>query len=324
MVSRRDTERIRDGLIAAVKQGDEAQARSLVFQLGDGPRQVRAALEAMLEDPRGLVRQAAAFGLGELGGAASIRRLEQQLAVEEARGDYDGQAVVEDIVRALGCIKEAGARASLVRRLERLMAGKPERSAINELAEALWRKRHPELLPIVQRTLEHAEAPRPNALHGLRVLLEKSPQDLGAWARDPAVPAEHKTEVLALLQEELPDDLRSVIPAFISTAQALLREAVSQDGEAAYYCECLLSVVLLHRERLLPSFAEETRSLLHGAARELVGAVSPNCSIRATHLLKFVGSPEDAELITAHRPSDAVGAKVFDEAAHALRALRKS
>lgn len=278
----------------------------------------------MLQDVQGLVRQAAAFGLGELGGAASVRRLEQQITVEEARGDYDGEAVVADIVRALGRIKEAGARASLVRRLERLMSGKPERSDINELAEALWKKRHPDLLLIVRRTLEHAVVPRPNALQGLRILLEKSPQDLGEWARDPAVPAEHKTEVLALLQEELPDDLRSVIPAFISTAQAQLGEAISQDGEAAYYCECLLSVVLLHRERILPSFTEETRSLLRGVARGLVGAVSPNCSLRATLLLKFVGSREDAELIAAHRPSDTVGAKAFDEAARALRALRKN
>ena len=101
MVSRRDTGQVRDELVAAVKQGDEARARTLVFQLGDGPKQVRAVLEARLEDVQGLVRQAAAFGLGELGGAASVRRLEQQLTVEEARGDYDGEAVVEDIVRAL-------------------------------------------------------------------------------------------------------------------------------------------------------------------------------------------------------------------------------
>jgi hypothetical protein len=319
MASRRDIGLVRDELVAAVKQGDEARARMLVFQLGDGPRQIRAVLEAMLEDPQGLVRQAAAFGLGELGGAASIRRLEQRLAVEEARGDYDGEAVVGDIIRALGRIKEAGARASLVRRLDRMMAGTPERSDINELAEALWRKRHPELLAAVWRALEHARVPRPNALHGLGVLLEKSPQELSAWARDQAVSVEHKIEVLTLLQEEMPEDLRSVIPSFISTAQALLEQAASQEGEAAYYCENLLSVVLLHREQMLPTFTEETRSLLRDVARKLVGAVSPNCSLRATLLLKFMGNSEDADLIMAHRPSDAVGAKVFDEAARTLR-----
>jgi hypothetical protein len=68
----------------------------------------------MLEEPMGLVRQAAAFSLGELGGPAVVQRLEQQLALEEARGDHDGDAVVEDITRALGRIKGAGARASLL------------------------------------------------------------------------------------------------------------------------------------------------------------------------------------------------------------------
>jgi hypothetical protein len=106
-----DVALVQEELVSAVKQGDEALARKRVFQLGTGPRQVRALLEAMLEEPAALMRQAAVFGLGELGGTASVRRLEQQLALEEARRDYDGAAVVEDITRALGRIEETGARA---------------------------------------------------------------------------------------------------------------------------------------------------------------------------------------------------------------------
>jgi hypothetical protein len=312
---------IQDELILAVKQGDEVRARTLVAQLGSGPRRVRAVLEAMLEDPRGLVRQAAAFGLGVLGGAASVTRLEQQLALEEARRDYDGQAVMEDITRALARIQGASARAALIRKLERLMAGKPERSEVNELAEALWMQRHPDLLWAVRRSLERAAVPRPNALNGLEVLLEKSPQELGTWAADPTVPPEHKTEVLMLLVEELPEELVSILPAFISTAHARRELAASQRGEAASYCGCLFSLLLLHRERILPSLSEETRSLLRFVARECVGAPSPNCSIRAVKLLKFVGRPEDVEVILAHRPADSVGARVFDEAARVLHEM---
>jgi hypothetical protein len=53
--------RVQEELVSAVKQGDEALARKLVFQLGAGPRQVRAVLETMLEEPASLVRQAAVF-----------------------------------------------------------------------------------------------------------------------------------------------------------------------------------------------------------------------------------------------------------------------
>jgi hypothetical protein len=75
--------------------------------------------------------------LGELGGAATARRLEQQLALEEARGDYDGASVVESLIEALGRIKEAGTRAPLVRRLERLAAGTPEPDDVSAVACAL-------------------------------------------------------------------------------------------------------------------------------------------------------------------------------------------
>src|SRR5437868_9047581 len=113
MASKKDVSQVRARLVQAVKEGDETGARSLVPQLGVGPRQVRTALEAMLEDSDSLVRQAAAFGLGEIGGTASARRLEQQLAIEETRGDHDGAAVIEDITQALGRIKDSSARAGL-------------------------------------------------------------------------------------------------------------------------------------------------------------------------------------------------------------------
>ncbi|WNG61243.1 hypothetical protein F0U59_45935 [Archangium gephyra] len=228
-----DVARIQEELVSAVKQGDEALARKLLFQLGAGPRQVRAVLEAMLEEPTSLVRQAAVFGLGEVGGAASVRRLEQQLALEEARQDYDGEAVAEDITRALSRIEDASARASLVRKLERLVASKPERSDINELACALWRRRHPGLIATVRKSLEELALPVPHGLHGLRVLLEKSPEELVLWARVPSIPPEDKTRVLVLLQEEIPDSLVPVLLAFISTAQALLEPAIREQGEAA-------------------------------------------------------------------------------------------
>ncbi|WP_375768060.1 hypothetical protein NR798_41315 [Archangium gephyra] len=324
MARKVDVARVQEELVAAVKQGDEATARMLVFQLGTGLRQVRAVLEAMLEEPAGLVRQAAVFGLGELGGTASVRCLEQQLALEEARGDYDGSAVMEDITRALGRIEDASARASLMRRLERLVAGKPERSDINDLALALWKRRHPDLIAGVRGSLEKLSLSEPHGLHGLLVLLEKSPEELEAWARNPSVSPEYKTRVLVVLGEELPDTLMPILPAFISTAQELLAPATRQDGEAAYYCERLLSLILLQREQLLHTFTQETRSLLRGVARSLVAARLPNCSTRAAGLLKFVGQPEDADLIMAHRPSEPALAKVFDEAAQALRKPRKN
>ncbi|AKJ02559.1 Hypothetical protein AA314_04185 [Archangium gephyra] len=44
-----------------------------------------------------------------------------------------------------------------------------------------------------------------------------------------------------------------------------------------------------------------------------------NCAIRAAVLLQYVGSPEDADLLLAHRPAEPILAKVFDDAAQALR-----
>jgi hypothetical protein len=306
-------------LVDACRYGEEVRARELISQLAAQPRKARALLERMLTDPDALVRQAAAFGLGELGGAASARRLEQQLALEEARGDYDGESVVEAIVQAMGRLEEASARATLVRRLERLVAGKPTRGDVSTIARALWRKRHPELLPAVQRSLERLGPPTSRPLVGLQVLLEKSPAELLEWARDPAVPVQHKTGVVALLDEELPDALVSTLPAFISAAHALVETAVSQDGEASNYCDRLFILLLLYPERALLSLPPEARAQVRDLALRLLAGVCPNCSLRAASVLEHVGLPEDAARIEAHRPAEPALAEVFDAAALALR-----
>jgi hypothetical protein len=324
MAQRVDFSRLRDELVDAVKKGDENRARSLMPRLGAGPRHIRTVLEAMLEDPAGLVRQAAAFALGELGGAASARRLERQLSIEEAGGNYDGAAVAEEITRALGRIKGEAARVSLVRRLERVTAGKLQRSDADELALALWRKRHPELLQVVARSLEQLGEPKPNALLGLLLLLERTPEELRAWAIDPAVPVSHKTAVLTVLKDELPDEWISTLPAFITAAHVLVAQAVHGHDEAAYFCEDLLSTVLLHRARLLGVLPEQARSELRDASRRLVGAESMGCALRAAAVLKYVGRPEDAAILEAHQPADPTFTKVFNDTVRALRGLQKN
>jgi PAS domain-containing protein len=317
MAPRPDVMQWQQELVDACKYGEETRAGALVTQLG--ARTARPLLEDMLTNPDARVRQAAAFGLGTLGGATSARRLEQQLAIEEARGDYDGASVVEAITQALGRITESGARATLVRRLERLMAGTPDPGDVSELAHALWRRRHPDLLPSVRRSLEQMSPPASRPLHGLLLLLEKSPEELRQWAREPSVPVEHKTGVLTVLEEELPDALVSALPSFISVAHTLSETAARQQGEASYYCDRLLILLLLHEERVLPALPLESRSELRALAQTLVTATALNCALRAASLLKFVGQPEDADLIEAHRPAEPVLAKVFDDAAQALR-----
>ena len=309
----------REELVEAVNEGDEARARSLLSQFG--ARGARPQLEAMLMNPDALVRQAAAFGLGELGGVASTKRLEQQLALEEARGDHDGSAVADAITQALGRIGDAGARATLVRRLQRLAANKSDPGDVNTLVHALWHRRHPDLLPVVHETLELFAPPAPRSLRGLLTLLEKSPEELRAWVRDASVSVEHKTGVLTVLDADVPDEWVAILPAFISTAHELVEIALKQRGEASYYCERLFSLLLLHLERLLPLLPDEARSELRAATRRLVAATSLNCSTRAATLLQHVGHPEDALLIEAHRPAEPILAKVFDDAARALRGL---
>jgi hypothetical protein len=319
MAKREDIMRWRDELVAAFHEGDETRARALVSQLG--ARKARPLLEDMLEDLDARVRQAAAFGLGELGGAASVRRLERQLALEEARKDHEGAAVVESLTQALGRIQGASARASLRRRLERLVtAGTPEPAELNDVACALWRNRHPDLIPVVQRGLEQLTLPAPTVLHGLLVLLEKSSEELQAWATEGSVPVELKGEVLGVLTEELPEALVPALPAFISSARPLVDTAVKHKGAASSYCVDLFTLLLLHPEQLLPRLPEAARSELHGMARRLVAATSSlKCSLQAAVLLKYLGHPEDAALLEAHRPTDAGLAKVFDDAAHTLR-----
>jgi hypothetical protein len=322
MVHKMDLARIQEELVQEFKYGNEERVRALVPQLGKGPKQVRSVLEAMLESPESLVRQAAAFGLGELGGKASVKRLERQLEIEEAREDYGGDAVVEDITRALARIGQTSAQAALVRRLERMAADAPSVSDVNEMAYALWRRRHPDLIPAVRRSLETLSLPEPHCLHGLLVLLEKSPEALDAWARDPAVPINLKRRALSVLEEDVPDSLIPILPAFIATAYALREQASGQDDDAAYYCERLFSLVLGYRQRIIPVLPAEARAELRAVARNLVTSPSMGSALPAAVVLELVGRPEDVALLESRRPADDPGfAKVFDDAARVLRNL---
>ncbi len=314
-----DVAEIQDELIEALRFGEEDRARELVQQMGEDPSQVRTVLEAMLGDSYGLARQAAVFGLGQLGGAASARRLEQQLAVEEARGDYDGEAVVEEIVRTLGRMDAPGARTSLMRRLERVTAGRPERSEMNLLALALWRRRHPEVLPVVRQGLERLSPSAPQGLLGLLLLLEKSPEEITAWAREPGVPLEEKTQVLMVLAEDVPDSHIPCLTAFVVMAGTLMEEK-RPVPEAEHYCERLFGLLLSDRARLLVGLPAEARASLRAVARSLIAATVPNPSLLAAEMLEAVGRPEDASFLQAHRPASPTLAKVFDDAARHLLA----
>jgi hypothetical protein len=151
----------------------------------------------------------------------------------------------------------------------------------------------------------------------LLVLLEKTPAELGLWALDPAVPVDHKTGVISVLGEELPEALVPTLASFISAAHALLETSVERRGEAAYHCERLFSLLLGNPERVLPALQIETRSELRELARKLIVATAPNSSLGAAVLLKFIGRPEDAALIEVHRPAEPALSKVFDDAARA-------
>lgn len=321
MAHQMDIARFQEELTDAFHWGDEERARTLVSQLAAQPRKARAVLEEMFESPDGPVRQAAAFGLGVLGGAASAKCLAIQLAIEEARGDHDGSSVVEVIVQSLGRIKDTSARTSLIRRLRKLASGNPEQSDLDDVAYALWRKRHPDLIPIIRSALEQVPSEASKRLAPLLCLLEKSPEELGAWVLDTSVPVVNKTNVLTILDEEVPDELLPVLPAFVSAAHALGQTAVSQVGPASYFCERLFLLLLLYRERLLPELPGTACSQLRDVARWLVAAPPDVRSIRAATLLQYLGRPEDVPLLEAHRPAEPILAKVFDDAAEALRQL---
>ncbi|HEX5748106.1 MAG TPA: HEAT repeat domain-containing protein [Archangium sp.] len=314
-----DTVQLQDELVDACKWGELDRARELISRFGAEP-EARTLLEEMLQGDDALARQAAVFGLGELGGTASVKRLEQQLALEETRGDYDGKSVVDEIIRTLGRIEDPEARAVLVRKLERLAAETaPEVSDVNVVTQALWRRRHPALLPTVRRCLAQLDLKNHGSLPGLRVLLEKTPDELRAWVGSPLVSVEDKTRVITVLDAALPAVVASTLPSFISTASGLLEDAAGQDGEAAYYCDRLFVLLPRYKEQVLPSLPDETRAELRTLARSLVPAVSPNCAFGAVALLELVGRPEDAAVIEANRPEDSVGAKAFDAIARALR-----
>lgn len=323
MAHRVDVAALQQELIDAFEFGEEDRARVLVSQLGEGAEQVRAVLEMMLEQSHGLARQAAVFGLSELGGVASARRLEQQLALEQARGDYDAEAVVEEIVRALGRIAEPSARGSLLRTLEQLGGGKLEHLNAYVLARALWRRRHPDMVPAIRRSLERLPSTAQPALRGLAVLLEKTAGELSAWGRDPAVPLAHKTEALVVLEEDVPEEFISSLAAFIDMAQSL-EGTMTQVPDAEHYCERLFSVLLSGGERLLTALPDEARATLRSVARSLIAATFPNPSTVAATLLGGVGLPEDAEFLEAHRPASPTLAKVFNEATRALRKTQRN
>jgi hypothetical protein len=320
MANKLDVAQWQENLTDACKFGEVERARTLIAE--PGTRKVRALLEDMLAREDVLVRQAAVFGLGELGGAASARRLEQQLAREEARGDYDGDAVAEAITETLGRLKEAGTRAMLVRRLERLAASNGDLADINSVAHALWTKRHPALLPPVRKALELlGPSAVSSSLYGLLLLLEKSPEELSAWALDPSVPVKHKTEVVTVLHDEVPDTLVPAVSSFISAASALVEPASNRNSEASYYCEFLFRLLIHQREQVLPGLPHASRAELHTLVRSLVPSRDISCSYHAGVLLQFVGGTEDVALLEAHRPEDPILAKVFDEAAQTLRNL---
>jgi hypothetical protein len=130
---------------------------------------------------------------------------------------------------------------------------------------------------------------------------------------------EYKTEVLSVLEEEVPESLLPTFPAFIATAERLSEQAASPDRKAIYYRECLLGLLLMDRERFLPALPQEARIALRAVARSLITATFPNPSLSAAVVLKFVGRLEDAAFLDAHRPEDPTCAKVFNDTAQLLR-----
>jgi hypothetical protein len=317
-----DWEQWRSELVDAFHWGEQERARTLVAALREAqPRRVQSVLERMLQSPDGKVRQAAAFGLGELGGPSSARRLEQQLLLEESRGGHDASSVVQVITQTLSQLESSRARTTLVRRLTRLAAGEPEGSDVDDLTYALWRKRHPELIPAVREALERIAPPASDGLRALLRLLESSPEELRAWIDDESVPVEQKTKVLTVLDEEVPDELVFVLPSFIFLARALMEVASTRKGQERRFCDRLFTLLLLHRERLLPALLPQARAVLREVALRMAVAPETVRIIKAATLLEYVGQREDAQLLVEHKPQDEVLGRVYEEAVEVLRKL---
>ncbi|OJT22499.1 hypothetical protein BO221_22255 [Archangium sp. Cb G35] len=306
-------------LVDAFRSGDEERVRTLVATWREArPREARAALEKMLESLDVQERQAAVLAMGAWGGPSSTRRLEQQLVLEEARGN-DSASVVQVILQSLGQLKSANARAALVRKLNRLAAGAPEQTDVNDLTYVLWRKRHPELIPAVRSALQRIPPLNSRALRALLLLLERSPEQLVAWIEDGTVPLEDKTEVLTVLDEEVPAELERLLLPLISLGRAVIDVAATRNGVENEFCERLLTLLLLHRERLFPFLPPGSRSALRDVARRLAVAPAALRSIGAAVTLQYVGQREDADLLETHRPQDDVLGKVFDDTVLTLR-----
>ncbi|HYO65147.1 MAG TPA: hypothetical protein VEU33_03610 [Archangium sp.] len=317
-----DLEQWRSELVDAFHWGDQERARSLVVTLREAqPRRVHGVVEQMLQSPDGKVRQAAAFALGELGGPASARRLEQQLLAEESRGDFDASSVVQVITQALSQIESASSRATLVRRLNRLAAGSPEGSDVDDVVYALWRKRHPELIPAVGGALDRIVPPASEGLQALLRLLENSPEELRVWIEDGSVPVEQKTKVLTVLDEEMPEELVPVLPSLIFLAGSMIEVASTNKGQERRFCDRLFNLLLLHREHLLSPLSAKARAVLREVARRMVAAPETVRIIKAATLLEYVGQRVDADLLAEHKPQDEVPGRVYEEAIGVLRKL---
>lgn len=315
-------EQWRSELVDAFHWGEQERARALVATLREAqPRSVQGVLEQMLQSPDGKVRQAAAFGLGELGRPSSTRLLERQLLLEESRGDPDASSVVQVITQTLSQLESASSRATLVRRLNRLAAGTPEASDVDDLAYALWRKRHPELIPAVRGALERIAPSASEGLHALLRLLESSPEELWRWIEDQSVPVEQKTKVVTVLDEEVPGELVPLLSSFIFLARSIQDAASTRKGQERRFCDRLFTLLLLHRERLLPGLPLEARAVLREVARRMVAAPETVRIIKAATVLEYVGHREDAELLVQYKPQDEVLGRVYEEAAEVLRKL---
>ncbi|WNG40452.1 hypothetical protein F0U60_47175 [Archangium minus] len=317
-----DLEQWQAELVDAFHWGEQERARTLVATLREAqPRRAQRVLEHMLQSPDGKVRQAAAFGLGELGGSTSAKRLEQQLLLEESRGDHDASSVVQVITQTLSHLKSASARATLVRRLNRLAAGKPVASDVDDLTYAIWRKRHPEMIHAVREALERIAPPASEGLQALLRLLESSPEQLRAWIEDESVPVEQKTKVLTMLDEEVPDELVPLLPSFIFLAGSIIEVASTRKGQERRFCDRLFTLLLLHRERLFPALPFKARTVLREVARSMAAAPEAIRIIKAATLLEYVGHREDADLLAEHKPRDEVLGRVYEDAVEVLRKL---